>query len=116
MIHPQTLAKCLAILATFVLPGCANIDVTKTAKGTFPATDANEVEVLSSFPKSRPYTEIATISTNNWSPSETAKMHNALRAQAAPLGADAVVLLNSGIDQRGYLWSTGAAVRYTDRR
>ncbi len=47
-------------------------------------------------------------------PTEVARMHNALRAKAAPLGADAVVLINSGIDENGKLWATGAAVRYTD--
>lgn len=117
MIRARVFGQCLAIATIAAFAGCMTVDVTKTAKGTFPATDANEVEILSTFPKDRPYIEIATISTSKWDPSETAKMHNALRADAAPLGAEAVVILNSGIDSRGgWLWSTGAAIRFTDRR
>lgn len=107
----------LSKMAILVLVGlfatsCAVVDVTKTAKGVYPATNPNDVEIFMTKPD-KPYVELATISTRNWSPSATAKMHNALRAKAAPLGADAVILLNSGIDYNGYLWSTGAAVRYT---
>ena len=64
----------------------------------------------------RNYIELATISTGQWKPSDTANMHKALRAKAAPLGADAVVLLNSGINDKGEFWSTGMAIRYEGRR
>ena len=99
-------------LIALVATSCAVVDVTKTSKGVYPATDPNEVEILMTKPD-KPYVELATVSTRNWNPGSTAKMHNALRAKAAPLGASAVILLNSGIDYNGYLWSTGAAVRYT---
>jgi hypothetical protein len=97
------------------LGACATVDVTKTAKGIFPPTDPNDVEILTTFPRDRPFEEIATISTTKWKPSESAKMHNALRAKAAPLGANAVVLANSGISG-GNLWSTGAAIRFTTKK
>ncbi len=93
--------------------GCANVDITKTAKGAFTPTVPDEIEILTALPR-RGYQEIATISTSKWNPSETAKMHNALRAKAAPLGAQAVVLSNSGITPNGDLWCTGTAIRYTD--
>jgi hypothetical protein len=93
--------------------GCQTVDVTKTAKGFYEPTNPNDVEILMTRP-TRPYVELATISTTGWFPSDTAKMHNALRAKSAPVGADAVILANSGIDINGYLWCTGVAVRYTD--
>lgn len=110
------LSGAFALLLSLAVVGCANVDITKTAKGAFSPTDPNNVEILTALPRDRAYEEIATISTTEWSPSESAKMHNALRAKAAPLGADAVVLSNSGIDPRGYLWSTGAAIRFKDRK
>lgn len=63
------------------------------------------------------YVELATVSTTNWAPSETAKMHNLLRAKTAPLGAHAVVITNSGIlrvGDRDVLWATGVAIKYKD--
>ncbi len=39
-------------------------------------------------------------------------MHNALRNKSAALGADAVIILNSGIDQNAHLWATGVAVHF----
>ena len=100
-----------------MLGGCATVDVTKTSKGVYEATNPNEVEILTVAPKDRQFIELATVSTTKWQPSETAKMHNALRAKSAPLGANAVVLLNSGVDSyNNYLWATGTAIRYTDGR
>jgi hypothetical protein len=107
----------LVIFAVSLCGGCATVDVTKTSKGVYTATNPNEVEILTVAPKDRQFVELATVSTTKWSPSDTAKMHNALRSKAAPLGADAVVLLNSGIDSyNGYLWATGTAIRYSDHK
>lgn len=93
------------------LMSCAHVDVTKTAQGYHEPTNPDQVEILMTKPD-RKFIELGTISTSQWSPRETAKMHNALRSKAAPLGAHAVILLNSGIDPEGYLWSTGVAIRY----
>lgn len=101
---------------SFVVTGCAQVDVTKTAKGFFEPTRPDNVDILMTVPD-RAYTELATISTSNWSPNETAKMHNALRAKSAPLGAHAVVITDSGvivIRNSPKLWSTGFALRYKD--
>ncbi len=43
-------------------------------------------------------------------------MHNAMRAKTAPLGAHAVVIMESGIIRAinsNKMWSTGVALRYT---
>lgn len=94
-----------------VLTGCATVDVTKTAKGAYAPTVADDVEILMTKPN-RSFIELATITTQHWSPSATAKMHNSLRTKAAPLGANAVVLTDTGIDPNGYLWSNGVAIRW----
>lgn len=111
-------AICLGAAAFSVLglAGCATVDVTKTAKGYYEPTRPDDVEILMTRPD-RPYMELATVSTTNWKPNQTAKMHNALRAKTAPLGANGVVLTDSGIIHSGnsnWLWSTGVALRFTD--
>jgi len=103
-------AAALALATT----GCATVDVTKTAKGFFEPTRPDDVEILMSRP-ARSYIELATVSTTNWDPSETAKMHNAIRAKTAPLGAHAVVITDSGVivvRNSAKLWCTGFALRY----
>lgn len=97
-----------------LLAGCATVDVTKTGRGFHEATRADDIEILMTRP-SEEYIELATVSTTNWKPSETAKMHNALRAKTAPLGAHAVVITGSGIlisNNQQTLWTTGVAVRF----
>lgn len=103
------------LLVSFTV-GCATVDVTKTAKGYFEPTRPDDVEILMTVPQRR-YQELATVSTANWNPNQTAKMHNALRAKSAPLGADAVVLNQSGIvikNNQPKMWSTGFALIYKD--
>jgi len=100
---------CVFLMAS----GCASVRVTKTAKGYFPPTDPDEVEILMTIP-SREFIELATVTTQKWSTKQTAKMHNSLRAKCAPLGANAVILGSSGIDYNGYYWSSGVAIRYKE--
>lgn len=97
----------LVVIAT----GCSNVQVTKTGKGTYAPTVADQVEILMTKPD-RPFEELATISVTGWSTGETAKMHNAMRAKAAPLGATAVILTSTGMDVNGYMWGNGVAVRW----
>ncbi|MBI5863106.1 MAG: hypothetical protein HZB38_01070 [Planctomycetes bacterium] len=104
----------VAMILTLTLTGCATVDVTKTAKGFFEPTRPDDVEILMSRP-SRSFVELATVSTANWNTEETAKMHNAMRAKTAPLGAQAVVITDSGIviiRNSPKLWCTGFALRY----
>lgn len=94
-----------------LLAGCTSVDVTKTSKGAFPATVAADVEILRTRPD-RKYIELATITTAGHSPRDEAKMHNALRDKTAPLGANAVIIIESGLDANANLWSRGVAIRY----
>ena len=49
-------------------------------------------------------------------PRDTAKMHNAIRAKSAALGANAVILTEEGLIPDGWggglKWSTGVAILY----
>lgn len=103
----------------FIISGCAAVHVTKTAKGYFEPTDPDEVEILVTKPD-RSFVEIATVTTSNWPPGQTARMHNSLRAKSAPLGADAVILLSSGVNRAPggpVYWATGVAICYkTDKK
>ncbi|MDO8662632.1 MAG: hypothetical protein Q7K98_05375 [Candidatus Omnitrophota bacterium] len=93
--------------------GCASVYVTKTAKGYFAPTDPDEIEILVIKPD-RSFTELATVTTTAWAPANVAKMHNSLRTKSAPLGANAVILIDSGIDYNGRYWASGVAIRYKD--
>lgn len=107
-------ATAVATVLVLTMTGCATVDVTKTAKGFFEPTRPDDVEILMSRP-SRGYVELATVSTANWKTEETAKMHNAMRAKTAPLGAHAVIITDSGIvivRNSPKLWCTGFALRY----
>ena len=109
----RSIQASIVLVLAALLSGCGNlVDVTKTSRDVFTATRADDVDILTVVPREKRFEEIATISTSRWSASNTAKMHNALREKAAPLGANAVIISNSGIDYNNFLWSTGTAIRY----
>jgi hypothetical protein len=100
--------------ATVCFTGCQSVDITKTAKGFHAPTNPNEVEILMTRPD-KAYEELGTINATGFLPSETAKMHNALRAKAAPLGANAVVVTGSGMVNDGWgvkQYVMGVAIRW----
>jgi hypothetical protein len=101
------------LLAAILLTGCAVVDVTKTAKGHYDATNPNDVEILVTRP-TRAFEELGTVTASQFAPQETAKMHNAIRSKSAALGANAVILANSGILPNGHQWATGVAIRWTN--
>ena len=103
------------LVAVFLLSGCGmQVDVTKTAKGFSKSSNPNNVEILMMKPSSKDFTELASISVYRCKPSETARMHNALRAKSAELGADAVVIRSSGINENYYLWAIGSVIKYSE--
>jgi hypothetical protein len=108
----QTVAAALFTIA-LLLVGCAEVDITKTGRGYFPPTDPNTVDILFTRPDRR-YTELGSVTATKQKPRETAKLHNTLRAKAAPLGANAVIILSQGFDAQNRLWATGVAVRYDE--
>lgn len=108
--------KVLALIIALSLTACASVDVTKTSKGFYEPTDANNVEILKTVPK-RAYEELGTVTVTGFSPSDTAKMHNAVRSKSAALGATAVILTEEGILNDGWgikRWATGVAIVFKD--
>ena len=101
----------LSVALVFLfLVGCATVDVTKTGKGFFNPTNPNDVEILLTRPD-KPFTELGTVTVTGYNTTETAEMHNAVRAKVAPLGANAAILTNQGI-QGSTMWAQGVAIRY----
>ncbi|MBC7368715.1 MAG: hypothetical protein H7343_18220 [Undibacterium sp.] len=103
------------LLLIVAFAGCAAVDVTKTASGFYEPTDPNKVEILKTKPD-RKFIELGTLTVTGFESSETAKMHNAIRAKAAPLGANAVILTEEGMTPAGFgsykRWATGVAIRF----
>lgn len=101
----------LAVVLLSVLTACQSVDITKTGKGVYQSTNAADIEILATRPD-RPYEELATVTTTGHSPGAEAQLHNTLRDKTAPLGANAVVILSTGIDANGRMWSRGVAIRW----
>ena len=102
----------LAVLVFFASLSCAveRINVTKTTKTLYSPTNPTAVEVLLNRPE-RPFIELATVGVTGVNVNNTEKMHDTIRAKAAALGADAILIMNQGIAGR-YLWVTGVVIRY----
>lgn len=103
----------IACAISLMLAACATVDVTKTAKGHYDATNPNEVEILKTRP-TRPYIELGTITAADFPINATATMHNEIRAKAAALGANAAILTEEGVIYGPKKWATGVAIRYTN--
>lgn len=104
----------ILLAAAIVLGGCATVDVTKTSKGFTAATDPNAVQILKTIP-AKPYDELGSVTVTGFAASDVAKMHNAVRSKAAPLGADAVILVDEGITPSTFSstrWATGVAIAF----
>lgn len=112
---PSKSRLAISAVLLLLLVGCANVDITKTSAGFYDRTDPNTVEVLKTRPD-RPYEELGTITVTGFAASDTAKMHNAIRAKASALGANAVVLTEEGLIPKGFgnydRWATGVAIRF----
>ena len=91
------------------LPEGANVGYT-----LYDPMNSNDVEILKTRPD-KPYVELGTVTATHYAPSESAVMHNAIRAKSAALGATAVILTEEGIIPGGFggrRWATGVAIRY----
>ena len=97
------------------LAGCATVDITKTGAGYFDPVPASTVEILKTKPD-RAYVELATIDVAGFTPRDTAKMHNAIRSKAGPVGATAVIITDENMVYQPYVgavkYVSGVAIRY----
>jgi len=110
----KILTLLIALATVICFTGCQTVDVTKTAKGFHAPTKPDDVEILMTKPD-RAYEELGSINAVGFQPSETAKMHNALRAKAAPLGANAVILTGTGMVNNGWgisQYAVGVAIAW----
>jgi hypothetical protein len=111
----STISITLFAFAALFLVGCASVDITKTGAGYFAPTNPNQVEILMTVP-TKPFVEIGTVTVSGFQATEEAKMHNAIRAKAAPLGATSVIIQSQGMIPKGFgtfeRWVTGVAIRY----
>jgi len=103
------------ILASLLLGGCATVDITKTSKGYFSPTNPSDVMILKTRPDPA-YEELGIVTVTGFSISDTAKMHNAIRAKAAPLGANAVIITDEGVYNDPWSgvakYASGVAIAY----
>lgn len=107
--------RIVAIAIALSLAACSAVDVTKTAKGSYDPTDPNEIEILKTVPVNKEYFELGVVTATGFSANAVAEMHNAVRAKASALGANAVVLTEEGILKDGWArerWATGTAIRW----
>lgn len=108
----------MAVFATMFVFGCASVDVTKTSEGYYEPTNAAELDILKTVPSEK-YTELGTVTVTGFDSGEVAKMHNAIRAKSAALGANAVILTDEGLIPKGFgtfeRWATGVAIRYEEQ-
>lgn len=109
------ITKTCLVVALVALMGCATVDITKTASGYYDPVPAASVEILKTRPD-RAYVELATIDVTGFKPRDTAKMHNAIRAKAGPVGASAVIITDESVVYQPYVgnvkFASGVAIRY----
>ena len=102
-------------LVGFLVIGCGTVDVTKTGAGYFDPISPSSVQILRTKPE-RGYEELGTVDVSGFSPRDTAKMHNAIRTKAGPLGANAVIITDENMVYQPYVgmtkYASGVAIRY----
>ncbi len=115
MLHSSILKAASLAIVLFSLVSCAGtVTIVKTGKGLFAPTSASQIEILKTRPE-RSYEELATVDALNFPVNGIAKMHNALRTKAAPLGASAVFITDEGVINNGWgivRFASGVALRY----
>jgi hypothetical protein len=115
MTNAMSLLRLASFGLMFTLASCVGtVTVVKTAKGVYPATSPSGIDILKTKPE-RKFEELATVDAMNFPPEGIAKMHNALRAKAAPIGANAVLITDEGLISGGWgtvRFASGVALRY----
>jgi hypothetical protein len=97
------------LLFALALLGCVAGSVTHTGQATYPAVPVSQVEVLGERP-TRSFQTIGIVTAKTGSFGSPSSAIAKMRADAAKLGADA--LLVSNIDQAFYTNTTGTAIRW----
>lgn len=107
MIMKNLIAKLAGILlGVALLSGCQSADSNKTA-----ATNPAKVVILFGKPP-KAYVELGTVSALKTQPVPADTWQEALQKQAAGLGADAIMVDTSTLDNNTTTFVTGTAIRY----
>lgn len=112
---PIIALRLVIVAITFSLASCVGtVDVVKTGKGIYGPSAPSDIDILKTRPD-KAYEELATVDALNFPVNGVAKMHNALRAKAAPIGANAVLITDEGVINNGWgivRFCSGVALRY----
>jgi hypothetical protein len=108
-------AVCIACFAgCIIVPGCSNTTAVRTSETRYRSTKWQDVQVLTVRPE-RSFEEIGTLNTSGWKQKKTKALYEDLRKQAAKMGANAVLITESGVSGiKEEQWLRAAAIRYTD--
>ena len=116
--YVQTILTALALAGLLLGTGCKGISASHTCEiigDRLPPSDPAKVEVLKDGPARR-FARLGEIRVISDTEEETSKIQNALRKEAAKLGADAVVVLKQGVhsDEKGETKGVviGVAIKY----
>jgi len=117
----ETIKRTATLGLLLTVFSCANVSVTKTGKGYFAPTSPGKVEVLTTVPTNKPFTEIGVLTVTKFQPDEIAKMHNALREKGATIGAEAVIITQQGMSGTGPYgamerWASATAVVWNKKQ
>ncbi len=113
----MNIKRLIILTLILLLTACASVHITKTGKGYNEPTAPASVEILKTVP-SKKFVELGTLTVTGFSSTESAKMHNAIRAKSAMLGATGVIITDQGLIPKGFgvyeSWATGVAIKYAD--
>src|SRR4051812_31305212 len=107
----KTLIAAICFFTLLAVTGCSSVDVTPTGGVRHASTDPSSIEILKT-PPAREYEELGDVTAFNFNPHDTARMHDELRAKAATLGANAIVLTSEGVTPNGRRFAMGVAVAW----
>jgi hypothetical protein len=94
------------------LPACSSTTAVRTGSTKHKSTNWRDVQVLTVRPE-RSFEEIGTLNTSGWKQKDTKKLYEDLRKQAAKMGANAVLVTETGVaGLKEEQWLRAAAIRY----
>lgn len=110
--------RLLFVLALSVLAGCTTTQITQNPGAAYNATSPHEVAVMYHPPR-RDYESLGVVSAKKYQPGWTdpsvADAIPQLRAAAAQMGADAIIVMQSSTTQSRNVTVEAEAIRYVDR-
>jgi hypothetical protein len=105
----------LPLLLVLIVSGCASsVEVTKLTPESYPASQPAQVEILKIKPD-KPYAQIADVSAMQFPNSQSERRYAEMRAKAAKVGADAILITSEQTFRRDFVLYrsvTGVALKW----